>query len=110
MPGAVLVAFGRWATVRFRSAAFAAFLSLTNVAVQVFSSSGVNLGAVNTDNSGNYTTLGLPAGTYYVRTSTGTLFELSQLYTIMLARPASYRFGRTNIFAPLGLPAVKVLL
>ncbi len=48
--------------------------NLQNVAVQIFSNAGVNLGSVNTDSSGNYTTSGLPAGTYYVRTSSGILF------------------------------------
>ena len=38
--------------------------NLQNVAVQIFSSAGVNLGSVNTDSSGNYTTSGLQAGTY----------------------------------------------
>ena len=51
---------------------------LTNVAVGVFTSTGVNLGNVNTDLSGNYTTSGLPPGTYYLRTSTPVLFVNNQ--------------------------------
>ena len=51
--------------------------TLQNVAVQIFSSTGVNLGSTNTDSSGNYSTSGLPAGTYYVRTSTGLLFQFN---------------------------------
>jgi hypothetical protein len=68
---------------------------LSNVAVQVFSSSGVNLGAVTTDSSGNYTTSGLPPGTYFLRTATGPLFVnnqplafVDQLYTGTQCVPA----------------------
>ena len=51
---------------------------LLNVPVTVFSSSGANMGSVNTDASGNYTTSGLPAGFYYLRTTTGTIIENNQ--------------------------------
>jgi hypothetical protein len=42
--------------------------------VTIFSSSGVNLGNVNTDVSGNYTSQGLPPGNYHARTAAGTTF------------------------------------
>jgi Carboxypeptidase regulatory-like domain/FG-GAP-like repeat len=48
--------------------------NLPNLAVQIFSNTGASLGSVNTDSSGNYTTTGLPAGTYYARTSSGIVF------------------------------------
>jgi len=57
--------------------------NLQNVAVQIFSSSGVNLGSVNTDPSGNYTTTGLPAGSYYLRTSTGPLFANNETFALV---------------------------
>ncbi len=47
-------------------------LPLQNVNVQIFNAVGVSLGnAPATDASGNYTSFGLPAGTYYVRTGNG---------------------------------------
>jgi hypothetical protein len=41
--------------------------------VAIFSSAGFNLGSANTDASGNYTTSGLPAGSYFLRTATGLI-------------------------------------
>jgi len=52
--------------------------ALQNVQVGIFSSTGVNLGSANTDASGNYTTSGLPPGSYFLRTSTGPLFVNNQ--------------------------------
>jgi hypothetical protein len=68
---------------------------LPNVSVQIFSSAGVNLGGANTDASGNYTTSGLPPGTYFLRTASGPLFVnnqslafVDQLYTGTQCVPA----------------------
>ncbi len=51
---------------------------LQNVLVQVFSDAGVGLGSANTDASGNYTTVGLPPGTYYLRTASSVVFQNNQ--------------------------------
>ena len=51
---------------------------ITFMAVTLFSSAGVNLGNVNTDSTGTYTSQGLPAGTYYARTATGAIFLNNQ--------------------------------
>jgi hypothetical protein len=52
---------------------------ITFMTVTLFSSAGVNLGNVSTDASGNYTSQGLPPGTYYARTATGTFFLNNQI-------------------------------
>jgi hypothetical protein len=52
---------------------------ITFMGVTLFSSVGVNLGQVNSDGSGNYTSQGLPPGTYYARTATSTFFLNNQL-------------------------------
>jgi hypothetical protein len=49
-----------------------------NVQVTVFTSSGVSLGNANTDASGNYTTSGLPPGSYFLRSATGLVFVNNQ--------------------------------
>jgi hypothetical protein len=48
------------------------------VSVALFSSAGVGLGTLNTDNAGNFTTSGLPPGTYFLRTQTGLIFANNQ--------------------------------
>jgi 5-hydroxyisourate hydrolase-like protein (transthyretin family) len=52
---------------------------LSGVSVSVYNSSGSSMGSVSTNTSGVYTTSGLPAGTYYVRTSNYLGF-LDELY------------------------------
>jgi hypothetical protein len=52
--------------------------SLQFVPIAIFSSAGINLGTVSTDASGNYTTSGLPPGTYFLRTQTPALFVSNQ--------------------------------
>jgi hypothetical protein len=52
---------------------------LSGIAVQVFSNTGVFLGNVFTDASGSYTFGSMTAGSYYVRTNTGSNF-INQLY------------------------------
>ncbi len=54
-------------------------LPLANVRVRVYNSSGTQVTSVNTNSSGVYTTAGLPAGTYYARTS-NTLGYVEELY------------------------------
>ena len=53
--------------------------AIQNVAVQLFNSQSVSMGQVNTQANGSYTTAGLPAGTYYVRTN-NTLGFINELY------------------------------
>jgi hypothetical protein len=48
------------------------------VQISIFSSAGTNFGTASADASGNYTTSGLPAGTYFLRTETGPLFVNNQ--------------------------------
>lgn len=52
--------------------------TLPFVPIAIFSSAGVNLGTVSTDASGNYTTSGLAAGNYFLRTQTPALFVGNQ--------------------------------
>ncbi|HZL92059.1 MAG TPA: carboxypeptidase-like regulatory domain-containing protein, partial [Vicinamibacterales bacterium] len=52
---------------------------LQSIGVVVFSSTGVNMGLTNTNASGVYTTRGLPAGTYYLRTQ-NTLGFVDELH------------------------------
>jgi hypothetical protein len=42
---------------------------IANIGVQIFNAAGVGLGQVNANGSGVYTSTGLPAGTYYARTT-----------------------------------------
>lgn len=53
--------------------------AIQGVNAQIFNSSGTFLGSAGTNSSGNYTTSGLPAGTYYSRTS-NTLGYVEKLY------------------------------
>ena len=53
--------------------------SLSNVSIQFFNGSGQYLGSASTDAQGNYLSLGLSTGTYYVRTSNTPAYIL-QLY------------------------------
>jgi hypothetical protein len=48
------------------------------VQVAIFSSAGVNVGSASADASGNYTTSGLPAGSYFLRSATGPVFLNNQ--------------------------------
>jgi hypothetical protein len=52
---------------------------LANVNVQIFNSNGPSIASANTDASGNYTISGLPAGTYFARTS-NSLGYINELY------------------------------
>jgi len=53
--------------------------ALPSVTITVFSSSGVNLGSLNTDGLGNFTTSGLAPGSYYLRASSnGVTFQNNQ--------------------------------
>ena len=56
---------------------------IANLQVQVFNSSGIFLGGVNTNNSGNYTTSGLPPANYFLRTNNTQGF-LDELYDNIL--------------------------
>ena len=49
-------------------------LPIQNIAVNVFSATGVAMGSVNTNASGIYTTRGLPDGVYHLRTSNAVGF------------------------------------
>ena len=53
---------------------------IQNIAAQIFNASGVSLGQFNSNASGVYTTPGLPAGTYYVRTQNSLNF-VNQLHS-----------------------------
>jgi hypothetical protein len=53
--------------------------AIQGVAVQLFNSQSVSMGQFNTQANGSYTTAGLPAGTYYVRTN-NTLGFINELY------------------------------
>ena len=45
----------------------------------IFNASGISLGAINIDGTGNFITSGLPIGSYYVRT-TNSLGLVDELY------------------------------
>jgi hypothetical protein len=53
------------------------------VAVQIFSSSGVNLGTVVSDPSGLYRTAALPAGNYFLRTNANAIFVNNQTFAFV---------------------------
>ncbi len=52
---------------------------IANVNVQIFNSSGGNVGSVNTDGSGNYSFGGLGSGTYFARTN-NSLGYINEIY------------------------------
>ncbi|MCC7008870.1 MAG: carboxypeptidase regulatory-like domain-containing protein, partial [Acidobacteria bacterium] len=52
---------------------------IANIGAQIFTSTGVQLSTHNTNGSGVYTTSGLPAGTYYIRTSNSLGF-INEVY------------------------------
>lgn len=54
--------------------------AISGIQVQVFSSAGVNLGTVSTNASGAYTTRGLPAGNYFLRTTDPVGSFVGELY------------------------------
>jgi hypothetical protein len=56
---------------------------IANLQVQLFNSSGTFLGGVNTNNSGAYTTSGVPPGNYFLRTNNTQGF-LDELYDNIL--------------------------
>jgi len=53
---------------------------LSGIPVQVFSAAGISLGQFNTNASGVYTTPGLPAGNYFIRTQAGNSSFINELY------------------------------
>jgi hypothetical protein len=53
--------------------------AIQNVGVQLFNSQSVSMGTFNSQANGSYTTAGLPAGTYYVRTNNSLGF-INELY------------------------------
>ena len=52
---------------------------IANVTVQIFNSNGPSIASANTNASGNYSVTGLPAGTYFART-TNSLGYINELY------------------------------
>ena len=76
-------------------------LGIQNVQVQVFSSAGQNLGSVNTSASGSYTTSGLPAGTYYLRTSNNVGF-VDELYNNLACFPTCTVTSGTPVVVSVG--------
>ncbi len=75
---------------------------LQGVQVQIYASSGGSLGNINTDASGNYTTSGLPAGTYYIRTSNSLGF-VDELYDNLSCIPSCVVTTGTPIAVSVGV-------
>jgi len=72
-------------------------LPIQNIGVQLTTASGVNIGNFNTNASGVYTSAGLPAGTYYVRTVNNLGYINKQWNNLPCPQTSCFSTGGTPV-------------